>query len=319
MAVRTPLYLDGSNQLREMSSTMIANIKSRCVYLYGADPSVDITVVGSGGNISPAMSDTRLVAGAESTSTGNEDGTRTSADYPSSATTQDAYTITAATYDRISQSIESVSQAADTSNIRNFVYQSSGNIYAMTHTDMYDTFYNDAIDTLVDGTDRDGTYRIHNATSLTGFTLVSATPVFTDTRANTGAYTAAGIPETQDQPTTINNYYVFRTNQGSAPSYTTPIYIRSDNNIQHHSTSSADAILTADMRYWGAQKIRYSVNGTGNNRGTGMSNTILNGTNYQTRLDLQGAGDGDDIYRAQEFPSGSVTTPSTWYLRIYRV
>ena len=50
---------------------------------------------------------------------------------------------------------------------------------------------------------------------------------------------------------------------------------------------------------------------TGNTRGSGMADTILDGSgNYQTRFV------NTDDYRAQEFPNGSVTTAATYYLRI---
>ena len=47
-------------------------------------------------------------------------------------------------------------------------------------------------------------------------------------------------------------------------------------------------------------------------RGSGMANTVLDGSNYQTRQV-----NGDD-YRAQEFPSGSVTTAATHTLKIVK-
>ena len=54
------------------------------------------------------------------------------------------------------------------------------------------------------------------------------------------------------------------------------------------------------------------TSGLGNTRGTGISNTILNGTgDYQTRQV------GDD-YRAQEFPNGTPVSVSTYYLRILK-
>ena len=56
-------------------------------------------------------------------------------------------------------------------------------------------------------------------------------------------------------------------------------------------------------------EINYSYS-TGTNRGSGMVDTVLNGTgDYQT---LQV---GDD-YRAQEFPDGATSTAATYYLRI---
>ena len=54
--------------------------------------------------------------------------------------------------------------------------------------------------------------------------------MFTDTRADTSAYTAGGIPETLDQPTTVTNYFLHRRNQGSDgfSSLATPLIISDD-------------------------------------------------------------------------------------------
>ena len=303
MTVRTPLKLNGTN-LQEMTSAEIDSIKNQARYLYGTDPSVDLSQVSSGGTLG-TISDTRQQAGAQSTST---------TAFPSEATTAEPSTVTV-NYARISEAVENTTESADTNNRGFPLYQSGGNLYAMTRTDFYDTFVYPAIDTLTNGTDQPGTYRIHTATSLSGHTLVSGTPVFTDTRANTAAYTADSIPETLDQPTTITNYYLFRTNSGSAVSYTAPAYLRTDSNVQLHTTSSFDTILKNSIRHVAAEvagsRIRYNLNGSGNNRGTGMANTKLNGTgNYQTRYV------GIDDYRAQEFPNGSAVTENTYYLRI---
>ena len=90
--------------------------------------------------------------------------------------------------------------------------------------------------------------------------------------------------------------------------------LRSDNDIQTLSQANSDALLAADMRYWGTQKIRYSINGSGNNRGSGMANTILNGSgNYQTRFV------NTNDYRAQEFPNGTAITANTYFLRIRKI
>ena len=57
-------------------------------------------------------------------------------------------------------------------------------------------------------------------------------------------------------------------------------------------------------------KIVYSYT-SGNNRGSGMGDTRLNGSgNYQTRFV------NTNDYRAQEFPNGSATTVNTYYLKI---
>ena len=67
MAVRTPLINDSGN-VKEMSSTQVNEIVDQVVYQYSLNPSVVLSVVGSGGNIG-ALTDTRLQAGAASTST----------------------------------------------------------------------------------------------------------------------------------------------------------------------------------------------------------------------------------------------------------
>ena len=96
---------------------------------------------------------------------------------------------------------------------------------------------------------------------------------------------------------------------------TEPLYIRSaDNDLQSYTDASFDAILLELMRYYANQSIRYSINGTGSNKGSAMTNTILNGSgNYQTRFV------NADDYRAQEFPDGTAVVANTWYLRITRI
>ena len=188
----------------------------------------------------------------------------------------------------------------------------------MSITDVKDTFIHPAIDQLVSGsttTQQAGTYQISTSTSVTGNTLVSSTPVFTDTRANTSAYTASGIPETLDQPTTLQNYYLHKIDNGSSPTYTSPMFIDSSNDIKEFATGTFEALLKEWIRYTAVSStdgytIVYGYS-SGNNRGSGMGDTRLNGSgNYQTRF--VNAND----YRAQEFPNGSATTVNTYYLKI---
>ena len=308
MAVRSPLYWDGSS-LKEMSSSQVTQIVNRAVYAYGSNASAIVTVVGSGGNISPGMTDTRMTAGAYRTFVNR---------FPTEGETAEPGNVTV-TYDRISQSNASVEATSDTNNKAYPVYYDGSSIRAMSATDLFDTFLNSAIGLLVDGNDRPGTFRIHTSTSLSGHSLQSGTPVFTDTRANVGAYTAGGIPEALDQPTTANNYYLFRTNQnvGAAPSYSAPLQIDSSNNLQEYSNSTLDAMLLAELRHHTVNtvgsRILYSINGSGSNRGTGMANTKLNGGG-----NLQTSFVNVNDYRAQEFPNGTAVTVTTWFLRIRR-
>ena len=285
---------------------MITAIQNRCVYLYGGNPSVLLTVVSSSGDLD-AITDTRLQAGAGTTDVTNFD---------TAGETPNISTVTV-TFDKISTALASLSAPTDTNNKLYPLYYNGTDVQAMNATDVFDTFIDPAITTLVDGNDRDGTFRIHTATSLSGHTLISSTPVFTDTRADVSAYAAGSIPETKDQPTTINNYYLFRTNQGSAPTITVPFQLNSSNDFQTYTAANFDAMLLAEIRHHtvntSGSRIVYSINGSGNNRGSGMVDTKLDGGgNYQQRF--VNAND----YRTQEFPNGSPQTINTYFLKITR-
>jgi hypothetical protein len=305
MAVRVPLYYDAGN-LREMSDPQINEIIAQVSYQYSLNPSVTLSQVADTGSLG-TISDTRKQAGAY----------RTRVDrYPTEAETPEPGTVTV-NYSRIDQTIASTSEPVNTNNRAFPLFNNSGNLQSMTVTDMYDTFIYPAIDILTSGstgTAQGGTYRIHTDTSLAGHTLISSTPVFVDTRANISLYTAGAIPETLDQPTTITNFYLFRID-GVSSSYTTPAFVRSDAQIQTFDTSAFDTLLQGFVRHAAASDasyaISYNIDGSGNNRGSGMTNTILNGDgNRQVRFV------NTNDYRAQEFPDGTAITANTYYLRI---
>jgi len=308
MTVRTPLILDGSNNLIEMSTAQINAVKNRCRYLYGASPSVTLSRVASNGGLGN-LSDTRKQAGAMSTSVSSLPSEATTAE-PSTVTVQRAH---------ISESRTNTSATADTNNVAFPVYQTSGNIQAMTLTDVYDTFIYPAIDTITGSAGQPGTYYIHTATTLSGYTAVSNSIVYADTRANTSAYTAGGIGETLDQPTTVTNYYLLAADNISAPSMEQMLFIRnSDKNIEQYTQAEMDGWLQNCMRHVASEvtgsKISYNLNGSGTNLGSGMADTILNGAgNHQTRYV------GLDDYRAQEFPNGSAVTATTHRLKMEQV
>jgi len=308
MTVRTPLILDGSNNLIEMTTAQINAVKDRCRYLYGTSPSVTLSRVASGGNRG-SISDTRKQAGAMSTSTTS---------LPTEATTAEPSTVTV-NRAHISESRVDTTASVDTNSVAFPVYQTSGNIRSMSLTDVYDTFIKPAIDTITASVGQPGTYRIHTGTSLSGYTAVSSSIVYADTRANTGAYTAGGIGETLDQPTTITNYYLLKANNISAPSMAQMLFIRNtDKNLEQYSQAEMDVWLKNCMRHAASEitgtRISYNLNGSGINLGSGMANTILNGSgNHQTRYV------GLDDYRAQEFPNGSAVTAATHRLRMTQV
>jgi len=306
MAVVRPLILTGSNDLIEMTDAQIDAVKDRCRYVYGANPSVTLSYVGSGGNLG-TISDTRKQAGASTTNVSA---------FASAGSTPDISTVTV-NYARVSSSEANTTASADTNNIEFPIYYDGAAIKAMSLTDMYDTFIFPAIDTLLSAVGQPGTYRVHTGTSLSGYSAVSSSAIFSDTRANVGAYTAGGIGETQDQPTTITNFYLLQADNISAPTIEEMLFVRNtDNNLQEYTQAGIDAILENCMRHVASEetgsKIRYRWDGSGTTLGSGITNTILNGSgNYQTRYV------NTDDYRTQEFPNGSPVTANTYYLKMY--
>ncbi len=316
MAVRSPLYFSSGN-LIELSSGEINEWTQKAIYQYSLSPTAVLTVVSSSGANIDAMSDTRLEAGATSQS---------STAFVAEASTAEPGTVTVS-YDKINlayTSTDDIDNITDTGISFPVYYDSSaGAVRAMNLTDFLDTFIYPAVDLMIaasESSDTAGTYTItSSASAATNYTKVSGSDVavFTDTRADTSAYSAAGIPETLDQPTTVTNYYLHRRNGADLTPTRTPVFIDGSNNIQVFSTSTLADLLGDWLRYTAAHdtngnKITYSVgtSGSGNARGTNMLDTKLNGSgNYQT---LQV---GDD-YRSQEFPNGSPTTINTYKLFI---
>jgi len=308
MAVRTPLY-NNSGNLQEMTSGMIDEIIDQIVYQYSTNPSVALSVVGSSGSLG-TIADTRLQAGSVSTS---------SSSFPNEATTQEPQTVTT-NFSKINSANASTSVVADTG--RTFpIYQSSGDIYAMSLTDFNDTFIHPAIDLLVAATtttQQGGTYFISTSASVAGATEVSgaSTPVFIDTRANTSAYSASTIGDhAQDNPTTVTSFFLQRVD-GSDTAYSqTPLFIRGDGDLQVYPEATWESLILSHVRHVATSStdgfaISYSLS-SGTTRGSGMTNTILNGSgDYQQRQV------SSSDYRAQEFPNGVETTSATTFLRI---
>ena len=316
MTVRAPLKYVDANTLQEMSTAEVTAWVNHICYLYGGNPSVTLTVdTGSAQNLQ-AMSDTRLKAGAASTN---------SSAFVAEGTTAEPATVTV-TYDRVNQTYASVSPTSDSGTTWPVYFDSSSkSIIAMPLADIKDTFLHPAIDKLIAASESDttaGTYTItSSSTAATGYTVVDASnAVFTDTRADTSAYTAGGIPETLDQPTTVTNYFLHRRNQGSDGfgSLATPLIIADSGQTLTAQTTEGviEGLFTEWIRETASEssdgyQIVYSLaTSGGNTRGTAMVDTRLNGSgNYQQRQV------GDD-YRSQEFPNGSAATITTYNLRI---
>ena len=315
MTIRVPLYYDNSGGasnpiLKEMTSTQINEIKNAFKQLYFDSPSVALTVVGSGGNLG-AMVDSRLIAGAVSVGTSA---------FPAEAITQEPQ-IQQTNIERINQTISTDPQPANSGNIDYPVYyytDGSGEpiIRSMTLQDMYDTFAKDVVDN--DLSPGGAVYTITTNTTESGYTEVSgsATPIYTDTRANPAGYNASEIPETEDASTTteITKYYLHKKNYVT-PAYTAPARTTRLGNIITPDSTTWNTLFKSIIKYMVANvagyRLRYSINGSGLVCGTTMTDTRLEGSgNYQTRLA------GDDDYRAQEFPDGSNVVINTYTLNV---
>lgn len=316
MAVRSPLIWDaGLSSPRRMTTDEVALIVDECCYQYSLNPSVTLAVTAgvADGSLTAAITDTRKTAGAQSTST---------TAFPSEATTAEPGTVTV-TYQRINQTVATVTPTADTGRLWPVYLTAVGNVQSMTLADVKDTFLHPAIDQLVSastGTDQGGTYTVSTSSSLAGATLVDANPIYADTRANTAAYTAASIPEALDQPTTITSYYLHRiTGAAPSPSFTAPLFLTSDGNLQVYADANFQTYLSEWIRFTAASStdgysIRYNIDGTGTQRGSTMTDTRLDGSgNYQTRFV------GLDDYRAQEFPNGTAQDITTHTFKINKV
>ena len=311
MAVVRPVYFNSGN-IQQMDDTMFGLLKDVFRYQFQQASPITLSVVNSGGNLSGLpMVDTRMQAGASLTRTER---------FSTEAETAEPTQVTVS-YSRLSQSVSSAPTLGNDDGKRYFCYIDDNNdIKVMNHGDMLDSIVRPVIDELTSGStgaDQAGTYFINNSTSTSSNqTLVSSTPVFVDTRADLSAYTAGGIGETQDQPTTINNYYL-KKNTISSPSLSVlPLLIRADNDIQEFTLAAVSNIANELMRHeviasTGGYKIRYNINGSGTNRGSGMADTRLTGGtgNYQTRFV------NTNDYRAQEFPDGTPTTINSYFLK----
>lgn len=356
MAVVAPLKIVTGGDLKEMDTAEINYIKDRCRYLYGANPTVTLSVVTTGATnhidvegTNQYMFDDRWKTGTSATSVSS---------YPSEATTGEPTIISPIIFDYLNETYTSVNQPTDTSNIRFPVYyDAAGNVRSMTQTDMLDTFILPAIDTLTGSVGQPGTYRVHTSTSLAGYTSVSANAIYTDTRADQGEYDVTDNPgsptgaaatigtsgTTQDISEVVTNYYLLRANNISEPSISLDIddinsglgngelavcYIDSTSNIKEYTEAELDAILSDYIRYAASgragTRIRYSLAYDADGPGAGSSTytgttcgSVITNTRITTVAgDLKRRYVNANDYRSQEFPVGTATAQQYWTLKM---
>jgi hypothetical protein len=309
MAVRNPLYVSGTD-LQEQSATMKTAISQRAVYQWGlGTPATNITWPASGGNLG-TMSDTLYKTSLATTSA-------TAFQTPGAIELDSTFS-----YSKLNEVLASTSAPADTNNRRFPLYYDGTNLQAMTMTDFFDTYINTAIGYIVDGTSTDGTFEIAaNTTTMTDFTLLGQ--VFTDRRFGSVLNTTIGLVNTyQTSRSTINTYYAFKANSGyryGTPSITPPVYITTAGDIQTYTTAEFDTLLAETIEYYSGNpgvagsRIRYNLNGAGNNKGVSMLDTRRNSGTTQVLQFLQAY---LDHYRSQRQVTGAAQTITTYTLKI---
>lgn len=343
MAVRRPLYHNASGDLVEMTSAQVDEVIQSAIYRWSLSPNIQLTVsAGNQGVSMDAMFDTRMKAGAYITRT----------DRFATAAELDNISQEDVKYDRIYAYYTLSSVTTPTSAAINpfiapagsypLYRTSSGDIRAMNLTDMLNTFAEPAITLLTTGStigdSQAGTYFISTSTSVANASLANGSdlgggsylPVFVNTIANTSAYTAAGIPETLDQPSTLTSYYLHKREYAAGkPFCQNMLEIAANNDIQAYSTSRMDnmldQIITYATRTHPGYRIDYQISASGSatgvERGVGMTDTRLNGSGvrrtYGADTGSTSPNDGEDDYRAQEFPNGTAVDINTYYLRIF--
>ena len=148
-------------------------------------------------------------------------------------TTQEPQTVTV-TYDKVTET--RTTGSSDTGKTWPVYYNTSGQIQAMTLADVKDTILHPAIDLLDSGsttTQQGGTYHVSTSTSVSGSTeYQDQTLLSLQIQDRYKCLFTGSIPETQDQPTTITNYYLHKIT-GSEISYTEPYFLDGSNNIKN--------------------------------------------------------------------------------------
>jgi len=345
MTVRTPVYWDGSS-VKEMSSSMITTIIQRCVYLYGGTGYTDLRYVTSAGSLN-RMIDTRDQASA---------GTTGVSDFVAPAAATDATAST--TNDHIQQDLNAGTQPVDTNNIRYPLYiDGTSGLRAMTLQDMKDTFIYPAILLLVDGNDRDGTFKVvqGNAANPANHVQVSSNPIFGDTRYDISIH---GGLSPSDSPVTVSfipssglaldipdtpvpsdrKWYLWRAVQGNNgnPNGTEPLYANLNGSIQTYLNGGWDNILQGIIHYTAGQngdvgyRIRYEIRKSGGTGDSGFPANPSMAATWKTKGDtmtdttlnadvrVQQEINNND-YRSQNLPTGSPETETEYELMIFRV
>lgn len=327
MAFRYPMNVgdvpagENSFYIVETDDAYMSEIYEFMGYVHSVYPSIELQVGNYAGDPNLLagfpLSDTYYIAGSYVT---RVDRFATEAETPNISQSSTAY-----------NSIRQIriDPGAPSSDVNNFSYplylNAQDQLQAMNITDFYDTFIAPVLQSrqFAGGSlslSGGGNYFISSAASVANAVRVSNTPVFTDTIANLDAYTAGGIPETQYQPTTVTEYYLYQYGADEsvyAVANNLPLYWDfTSGTIKQHDDLSWAALCGPFLQHYlnndPDNAVTYDIDGAGGaTMGTAMVDTrrVPSGVNYQQRF--VNAND----YRTQEFPTGTPTTISSHVLK----
>lgn len=322
-----PLREDGSTRIREFTTGEYEAMIARIAKLYQDNPVVSLSVVSSGGNLSPSMQDFRYRSGTAARNTSGAWPAVTS--MPGEGSTGEPERISGGTYDRVSQTITAAT-AYGNSDYQSFDKKpvkrnGDGIIQEMSLDDIYLYFITPIVNEMMKSSSVNamagGSFFVSTSSSVSGATLVSGTPIFTDTRANVSGYSATniGVAGTQQDVFSTTQYYLQRVNTSSntqGSGYRTPLIIDGTSGLRHMTYQEFDNLFEPIIRHAinaeSGYTLRYNFDGNGTTQGTVISNRELVGGNgnYTTYKAT-----GDD-YRAQEFPNGTMTAVNNWRLKL---
>lgn len=297
--------------LREMNAAEMGALHAWVRYLYATNPSVTLNYVGSGGNLG-TMTDTRLQAGAYLTRVER---------FPTEGETAEPSTVSV-NYSRIEQTIASglgIRNSFPRPLFMDYFSFSTPKIRRMSMAEVFTYIIRPPLMDMASSLNYSGGYTFWNqtassyigATTWDGGSYTDIGTIYNDTRANTGAYTAGGIPEALDQPFTATEYKLLYGNPAPTPRPEMMVYNESPNSIRRYDWPSLNIWLKELVRYYAANNLSYNINGPGNfAQGVTISDTKLNGAgNYQTLYV------NTNDYRAQEFPDGTSVAQNTYQLK----
>lgn len=325
---------NGAQGIRETDATEHENMLSRISYLYQQNPVVTLSVVSSGGNITPNMTDRRYKSGTAARNTSGPWPAVTS--FPGEGSTGEPVLVTGTTYDKISQTVTSAPDFLDADyqalNTKPVFRDTDNSLREMSYNECVTHFIDPIVTNMISTTSTaqsaGGSYYISTASSATNSTNLGT--VFADTVADLSSYTAAGIGVSgtfQDHANTTT-FSLMRIDSGIATQgsgYRTPLMIDYSSNshnspagLRHMTYAEFDALFAPFIRYaifaLPGYTLRYNVNGAGTRQGTSMTNKEMVGvTGQYTTFKASG-----DDYRAQEFPNGTITVIDTWNLNLER-